>query len=282
MPNSTGGLFPDNGGSYRTYTNAVFVNNTIIFPTYREEYDTTAFRIWGEVCPGYTLVGIDCDNNGNNIISQSGAIHCITHTIGVEDPLLISHQPLDDTYDDVNPYQVSAYMNHRDGITSGTLYWRISGQSNFTEVLMASAGSNNWQANIPAQPVGTIIEYYVGGSATTGKTQVRPLPAPTSFWSFEVLGDPTNTVELNTVQISKVFPNPAGAITCVEINSKVIDHATIVLMDMTGRTVQNIYSGQLRTGTSKYFFDASQMEAGVYQLMITHKNGYHSTSVMVK
>jgi agmatine deiminase len=39
--------------SYRTYTNAVFVNNTIIFPTYREEYDTTAYRIWGEICPGY-------------------------------------------------------------------------------------------------------------------------------------------------------------------------------------------------------------------------------------
>ncbi len=42
MPNSTSGLYPDNGGSYRTYTNAVFVNNTIIFPTYREQFDSTA------------------------------------------------------------------------------------------------------------------------------------------------------------------------------------------------------------------------------------------------
>ena len=58
-PPSTGGNYPDNNGAYRTYTNAVFVNNTILIPTYREQYDTIAMRIWGEVCPGYTLVGID-------------------------------------------------------------------------------------------------------------------------------------------------------------------------------------------------------------------------------
>ncbi|MFM7813870.1 MAG: agmatine deiminase family protein, partial [Flavobacteriales bacterium] len=131
MPPSTGGAFPDSNGAYRTYTNAVFVNNTIIFPTYREEYDTTAFRIWGEVCPGYTLVGIDCDNNGNNIISQSGAIHCITHTVGVADPLLISHQPLADTYNTTTPYEVSAYMRHRSGIATNRLYWRVQGSSVF-------------------------------------------------------------------------------------------------------------------------------------------------------
>ena len=82
-----------------TYTNSVFVNNTILLPTYYEEYDTTAISIYEEALPGYNVIGIDC----NQIISASGAIHCITHSVGVEDPLLISHQPLDDTEDTVNP-----------------------------------------------------------------------------------------------------------------------------------------------------------------------------------
>ena len=35
-----GGGFPDEGGNYMTYTNSVFVNNTILLPTYYEEFDT--------------------------------------------------------------------------------------------------------------------------------------------------------------------------------------------------------------------------------------------------
>ena len=47
--------------------------------------------------PGYNIVGIDCDGGNSNIIALSGAIHCITHSVGVEDPLMISHLPLNDT-----------------------------------------------------------------------------------------------------------------------------------------------------------------------------------------
>ncbi|HRT54848.1 MAG TPA: agmatine deiminase family protein, partial [Flavobacteriales bacterium] len=87
MPPSTGGEWaPD--ASYRTYANNLFVNGTVIVPTYRTEYDTTALRILHEALPGYRIVGIDCDNSGSNIISASGAIHCITKGIGVNDPLL--------------------------------------------------------------------------------------------------------------------------------------------------------------------------------------------------
>ena len=101
-----GGGYPNEGGDYMTYTNSVFVNNTILLPTYYEEYDTTAIAIYEEALPGYNVIGIDC----NQIISMSGAIHCIAHGVGVEDPLLISHQPLDDTEDTVNPYPVEALI----------------------------------------------------------------------------------------------------------------------------------------------------------------------------
>ena len=71
--------------------------------------------------PGYEIVGIDCDNNGSAIISLSGAIHRITHSVGVEHPLKISHLPLPDTEDDQNDYAVDAYLSHRSGIETATL-----------------------------------------------------------------------------------------------------------------------------------------------------------------
>jgi len=282
MPDSQSGLYPDNGGSYRTYTNAVFVNNTIIFPTYREEYDTTAFRIWGEVCPGYNLVGIDCDNQGNNIISLSGAIHCITHTVGVADPLLISHNPLDDTYETVNPYAVTAHINHRSGIENGKIFWRYSGATDFNEIAMTELGENNWTGSIPAQPAGSVIEYYISGESISGKVQQRPMPAPEGFWTFHILGEVSSIEENNVVSFGKIFPNPASSITCLEINNSIGNFSSIYLTDMAGRKVMDIYNGQLKSGLSKFFIDASTLSAGVYQLVANNGHSVDVRNFMVK
>lgn len=279
-PPSTGGNYPDNNGAYRTYTNAVFVNNTIIIPTYREEYDTTALRIWGEVCPGYTLVGIDCDNTNNNIIAQSGAIHCITHTVGVADPLLISHQPLEYTYDDVNPYLVSAYLSHRSGVERATLYWRLQGSSDFSEINMVSGGEN-WEAFIPAQSIGSIIEYYVEGESVSGKIQVRPMPAPQGFWSFEVLGAPNGINEFSSSAINRIYPNPASAITCIEISNTQSVEARITLVDLTGRSVHTIHEGLVRGGNTNFFINAEQFESGVYQVTIETANSLSSMPILI-
>jgi agmatine/peptidylarginine deiminase len=67
-------LYPNNGGDYRTYTNSIIINKTVIVPTYETYYDTTALRIYREAMPGYNVVSINC----NSIIPSLGAIHCIT------------------------------------------------------------------------------------------------------------------------------------------------------------------------------------------------------------
>ncbi|MFM7727126.1 MAG: agmatine deiminase family protein, partial [Flavobacteriales bacterium] len=280
-PPSTQGNYPDNNGAYRTYTNAVFANNTIIIPTYREQYDTTALRIWGEVCPGYTLVGIDCDNTGNNIIAQSGAIHCITHTVGVADPLLISHQPLDDTFDNVNPYLVSAYLSHRSGVERATLYWRLHGTTDFTALDMAENGTN-WEAAIPAQATGTIIEYYIEGESVSGKIQVRPMPAPTGFWSFEILGENVGLEEFDSSNINRIYPNPASSITCIEVNSLRTNRATLSIADLTGRTISILHDGFLRRGDSNFFFNAESFAPGVYQVIIQTETTRQTMPVLVE
>jgi agmatine deiminase len=281
MPPSTSGLHPDQGASYRTYSNAIFVNNTILFPTYRLEYDSVAYRIWGEVCPGYNLVGIDCDNSGNNIIAQSGAIHCITHSVGVADPLLISHQPLEDTYDYLNPYSVVAYMNHRSGIASANLYWKTDINGAYQSIAMNDIGNNEWSANIPAQAVGTHIYYYVQGESASGKVQVRPMPAPEGYWTFEVLGE-VSVDELTSMAFVKVFPNPASAITCIELNFALHEKGSLKLYDMTGREVMNIFTGEFRPGNGKFFIDAATLNSGIYRFILQTQRGTQSYPLMVK
>ena len=185
-PPSTSGYYPGEqpnlnnavDGYYRTYTNSVFVNKTVLVPFYREEYDTIAQRIYEEALPGYNIVGIDCDNNGNNIISQSGAIHCITHSVGVNDPLLISYKKIENQCPADGPVLFEALVKHRSGIANAYLYYRPNGIDSFAFVEMQNQGDGVWSTGINnLDPYSESVEYYVHAIANNGKQQYRPITA---------------------------------------------------------------------------------------------------------
>ncbi len=273
QPPSTSGDYPDGswwGASYRTYANQTFVNNTILLPSYRTEYDTTAERILEEVLPGYNIVMIDVDNSGENLISSGGAIHCITHTIGVSDPLLISHKKLEDTNDDLNPYVAEAEIKHKSGVSAATLYYKTSLTGSYTAVSMSNTTGDIWSGQIPAQVFGTTVYYYIEGESSTGKTITHPMPAPAGFHKFRVI-DPAIAASIaqNTpVEILDIYPNPASAITVIPVNSYSQDNCTITLTNLLGETVEIIYNGDIEIGQKNFFIDASNYAPGVYQVII--------------
>ena len=280
-----GGGYPDENGWYLTYTNSVFVNNTLLLPTYYTEYDTTALRIYSELLPGYNVVGIDCDNNGQAIISQSGAIHCITHTVGVEDPLMISHLPLPDTESTDTPYTVESYISHRSGIETATMYWSTSpeGPWNFIFMNPLAGSTSDWTADIPAQTEGTTVHYYIEAEASSGKIGTRPMPAPAGWWSFDV-GAITSVTENNGgVHFPAAFPNPASAITCVPLEMDTSSEGTLSLYNAWGQRVDVLHQGQFPAGKSKYFFHAQPHAAGAYVILLElNGKGVWSQRVMIR
>jgi agmatine deiminase len=272
VPPSTAGNYPDNGGYYRTYSNQVFVNKTVIVPTYRTEYDTIALRILRDAMPGYNVVGIDCDTDPNNIISLSGAIHCITRAVGVQNPLLISHQRLRNTDDTVNPYLVTAYMNQVSGIANATLYWTTDTAAGYNAVPMSAVGNNNWEAQIPTQALNTRVFYYVHGQANSGKEQVRPIVAPSGYWSFTVSA-PNGVVNLTaTIGMEDIFPNPSDNIACVSVHASNPVIGKVAVLDMLGREVQLVHEGTIPFGNSTYFIQTSQLPTGVYFVVLIAGN----------
>lgn len=280
-----GGGYPDENGWYLTYTNSVFVNNTVLLPTYYTEYDTTALRIYSELLPGYNVVSIDCDNNGQAIISQSGAIHCITHTVGVEDPLMISHLPLSDTEDTDNPYTVESYISHRSGIETATLHWSTSpeGPWDSTSMNPVAGSTSDWTADIPAQAEGTTVYYFIEAVALSGKVGTRPMPAPAGWWSFDV-GAITSVAENNGgVHFPAAFPNPASAITCVPLEMDSSCEGTLSLYNAWGQRVDVLHTGQFPAGMSKYFFHAQPHSAGAYVILLElNGKGSWSQRIMIQ
>jgi len=283
MPDSPSGLWPDDNpaGYYRTYTNGVFVNKTFIYPSYREEYDTTAARIYQELLPGYELVPIDCDDPGSQIIALAGAIHCITHSVGVNDPLLIVHNSLDDTENSTDPYEVEAEIEHRSGIATATLHWRLEGDDEFSVVNMESVESSVFTGLIPTQNPGSVIEYYVSAEAVNGKTQSRPIVAPDGFWEFEVLGAVTSVSTQNLISLNAVYPNPATDLASIPILATRPLEATVYLTDLTGKRIREIYRGEVN-GDRRLSVITGDLASGVYQIVVEGEFGRVSTPLMVR
>lgn len=280
VPPNTNGTWPSNGGDYLTYTNSVFVNKTILVPTYRAQYDTTALRIYREALPaGYNVVGINC----NTIIQASGALHCITKEVGSQNPLLISHQPLQDTYDDTNPYTVSALIKHRSGIQDATLYYRTDTTQAYQAIGMFQGfNPEYWLADIPAQPAGTRVYYYIEGHAFAGKTQVRPITAPTGYWSFDVLDITSYQEKQNEIALDKIYPNPSKGITVIPVQHAFNQTGQIILKDVLGKTVQIIYDGVFNQSKTNYFINTTNIPAGIYFVELRTDNKIVAQKLIVR
>lgn len=285
MPPSTGGSYAPTA-SYRTYSNMVIVNKTIIMPGYRTEYDTTALRIVKENMPGYNVVMIDADNSGANLIGQGGVIHCITHTVGVSDPLRIVHNNLPNTTNTSTPYQVDAIVQHKTGIANATLYWSTDTTQPYTAVSMSLTGAptDTWTGYIPAQAGGTTVYYYIHAQANSGKQQVRPMVAPDGIWQFDVTGTGGTGLE---DQISNAFgnglyPNPSHGITCIPFHTEIPMTGNLFVTDMNGKIVQEIYAGEIKMGDTNFFINTVTWMAGMYMVVADTDQGRISQKLMVR
>ncbi|HEX9979580.1 MAG TPA: agmatine deiminase family protein [Flavobacterium sp.] len=205
-PPSLSGNYPDTGGAYRTFSNSVIINKSILVPTYRPEVDAAALALYQDLMPGYNIVGIDVDNSGENLISQSGALHCITHTIGVDEPLWIVHQPVDEAQAGAS-VSLTAMIKHNSGINTAKVLYREQGTTSFAEATMTDSGNDNWTTNITIPSNGNDVEYYIWASANSGKNLTRPLVAPDGYWTINTTNLSVN--EWAKSHISAPYPNPA-------------------------------------------------------------------------
>tara|TARA_B100000795_G_scaffold92606_2_gene67708 strand:+ start:2778 stop:4505 length:1728 start_codon:yes stop_codon:yes gene_type:complete len=230
-PPSTSGNYPDNGGYYRTYTNAMFINKTILVPTYRPNVDAPALDKWRDLMPGYNVVGIDVDNSPENLIASLGAIHCITHSIGVENPLWIVHQPVEASAENAM-VALEASIKHNSGVANASVFYRNLGASTYQEVSMTLTSNDIWTVDIPVQTEN--VEYYIWAQATSGKTLTRPIVAPQGYWS--ILVGELGALEFNVDTIMGPYPNPAS------------DSVTFKFKDVEGAlevTITNILGQEL-------------------------------------
>ena len=264
-PPSTNGNYPNTGGPYNTYSNAVFVNKTIMVPTYRPEVDAPALAQYQEMLPGYNVVGIDVDNPGENLINSLGAIHCITHTIGVADPLWIVHQPVDEA-NAGSTITIEAMIKHMSGVAQAKVFWREEGSNTYNETEMAPSNGDNWAVDftIPNSPVN--IEYYIWARAISGKELNRPIVAPEGYWTIQV--ETLSAEEWAQNHISAAYPNPATGKVSFYMNA-IQGSVNVKIHNLLG---QKLYETNIDNGNGKITLNLNQNWQGT--LLVTFEGDF--------
>jgi len=268
-----GNSFPNTNGDYRTYTNNVFVNKTLLLPTYEAQYDEPAIEILQEQLPGYTIVPINC----NSIIPLSGALHCITRAVGVDDPLLVQHAKHRNTFNEDADFNINAIAKHKSGVNNVSMFWTYDTENmDWTEVPMelTDATEQIWSATIPNPTENSEVYYYFHAEANSGKTINRPMPAPEGYFNFTAEFDEISTVDLpKEAAFAPIYPNPAKAITVIPVTTNQEVAATIKVVDMLGRTIEQVFQGDMPFGENNYFIDASQYQSGTYLVYLETETG---------
>jgi hypothetical protein len=181
---------------------------------------------------------------------------------------------------------VQALMQHSSGITSAQLYYTTDTLAGFSVIdLQPGFVNNTFLGEIPAQPAGTQIYYYLRGISESGKIQVRPITAPDGWFSFRVI-DTSNVTQLHFQKMLdifsvKAFPNPAAEMVCIPVTMDAGQHIQLELLDVNGRLIQTIHSGAVTAGENRFYLDASTLESGAYFIKVQTRFGTANQKLMV-
>ncbi len=279
MPPGPNGQYPNAGDDYRTYTNSIIINKTVIVPTYETQYDTTALRIYRNAMPGYNVVGIE----SNSIIPMLGAIHCIVKEVGAENPIFISHASPEMMSGDASSYQIKAYMKTNSGLANADVYWANAASSPlvFSAAQMTETVSDTFVAYIPQQPAESTVYYYLSAESNLGKTITKPITAPDGYYQFEISlptanEEPEQPAAMPFVLLQN-YPNPfnlskpTGGRPLTTIGYYLPGESEVVLKVYTvfGREVKTIVEGDQSAGYQSAPWDGTNndgqtVSSGVY------------------
>jgi len=168
------------------YTNSLILNDKVFVPVMGGTHpDAAALAAYQAALPGYEVLGF------TGTWESTDALHC--RAIGVGDPaqLYVYAIPLRDFAQDAEPYRVAAEIIDcsEAGLIAGDLqvYWRDGTTGPFTgEVMTAIAGTDSFYADIPAQPYGTTVQYYVHAADNSGRQEDWPFVGSAEPFEFSV------------------------------------------------------------------------------------------------
>ncbi len=189
------------------YTNSLILNNKVLVPITGSSYDAQAISSYEAAMPGYEVLGF------TGSWYSTDALHCRTMGVTDQGMLYIYHVPITDTVNTSDEIGITAniYAYSGESLVSDSLlvYWKRSTDILFNELPLSHILGNIYSASIPAQPNGTIINYYIHAADNSGRSENNPYIGAPMAYSFYVI-NPVSVDEpqQNAITEATNYPNP--------------------------------------------------------------------------
>ena len=276
-----------NGSEVAGYTNSVILNNKVLVPTFGIAADAQALATYQALMPGYEILGF----NGSWL--SDDAIHCRAMGIHDKGMLYVDTAPLPDTLAAGVTAEVDAFIDDRSetGLVPSQcrLYWKRSTDLVYDSVELDPLGPvDQYFAEIPLQPAGTTVQYYVTATDLSGRHWQRPAGAPIASYSFYVAGSPSGIAEWSAprVLLQPAFPNPFREETLLRFDLATAGPAELSVFDAAGRSLRSWSEPLLSAGPHELRWDGADQSgrsapAGVYLLRV-RSGGLESTARAIR
>lgn len=263
-------------GGVAAYTNSLILNNRVLVPLFNlPAEDAAALQVYRDAMPGYEVIGFPYTG-----WIFDDALHC--RVMGIHDRymLRVDHDPVQAAVGGQGvPVAVYADDRSEAGLNAPatTLHWRVNGAPAFASVPLLPESAPDWYgAAIPAQPVGTDVEYYVTATDLTGRTVSRPRPAPLAVYHvhFDTATGvrPSNRVPTGNLSLT-ASPSPFQHGSTISFRLSQSGTAQLAVYDVRGREVARLMNRTLPAGMHDVVWSGDDAHgapapSGVYFLVL--------------
>ena len=198
-------VFRVNTPGDQPYSNSVILNNKVLIPFMGSPWDDSAVAAYQAAMPGYQVFGFI--GNPSTPWESTDALHCRVMGIADLGMLYIRHvpltgnQPAQDNFTlqaDLVPCSDSAVYND-----SVLIYYKVN-NSVWHMTHMSLVSGHHYTGQIPKQPGGSVIRYYLYAADKSGHRSTCPLIGPGDPFTFtSVYTDLTaipDTLRFNTYE----------------------------------------------------------------------------------
>ncbi len=185
----------------------------------------------------------------------------------------------EDTADTLGPYTIYTGITDSIGVKEVTLQYSIDGGSVYNPVPMGDDAILNYSGDIPGQPYGTTVMYYVEALDSADVALTDPADAPTTVYSFNVeepmgVGDGSPGQGLPVAfSLGQNYPNPFNPSTTLSFEIPGIEGerslVSLKIYDLRGRCVRTLVDSELPAGSHSVQWDGrnelgEQVSSGIY------------------
>ncbi len=175
-------------GQDQPYTNSVILNNKVLVPYMGNYWDDSAKAVYQAAMPGYIVKGFIGDPS--TPWESTDALHCRVMGMAEVGQLYIHHIPLSGN----QPCETGSVINEeilacsQVPIKNDSVFINYrSNQGPYHSVLMSNTGSNHYTGNIPKQPAGSVVRYFLSAADESGRHASLPLRGSADPFRFQTV-----------------------------------------------------------------------------------------------